>query len=309
MTRLAGDEAPGGGNGGGDNNNDDDRINDEEKKRNHPMNNNNNNNNNPSLLGGNKPSLKKKKELLSEIENLERSFSWPRENDRCALVPKRWYDQCLSHLKEENGASSPGPMDNSCLLDDVDDDARGGGEGEEEEGKNVFGQLTPKLKQNLKENVDYAVVREETAEILTNWFGMVRNLTTTTHVLRRCVGERESGFVENSSANSNAVSPRKFTRRGGAVSTANNAKRAARCEVYRPKVTLVYHEPSSYSNNDSSVEQQQQQQGFLARLNPFTSSSSAAPPPSKEAKVRKAIMYASANDTIGDMQDLSLIHI
>ena len=151
MTRLAGDEAPGGGNGGGDNN-DDDRINDEEKKRNHPMNNNNNNNNNPSLLVGNKPSLKKKKELLSEIENLERSFSWPRENDRCALVPKRWYDQCLSHLKEENGASSPGPMDNSCLLDDVDDDARGGGEGEEEEGKNVFGQLTPKLKQNLKEN-------------------------------------------------------------------------------------------------------------------------------------------------------------
>ena len=305
MTRLAGDEAPGDGNGGGDNNNNDDRINDEEKKRNHPMNNNNNNNNNPSLLGGNKPSLKKKKELLSEIENLERSFSWPRENDRCALVPKRWYDQCLSHLKEENGASSPGPMDNSCLLDDVDDDARGGGEGEEEEGKNVFGQLTPKLKQNLKENVDYAVVREETAEMLTNWFGMVRNLTTTTHVLRRCVGERESGFVENSSANSNAVSPRKFTRRGGAVSTANNAKRAARCEVYRPKVTLVYHEPSSYSNNDSSVEQQQQQQGFLARLNPFTSSSSAAPPPSKEAKVRKAIMYASANDTIGDMQDVA----
>ena len=107
------------------------------------------------------------------------------------MVPKRWYDQCISHLKEENGASSPGPMDNSCLLDDVDDDARGGGEGEEEEGKNVFGQLTPKLKQNLKENVDYAVVREETAEMLTNWFGMVRNLTTTTHVLRRCVGERE----------------------------------------------------------------------------------------------------------------------
>ena len=39
----------------------------------------------------------------------------------------------------------------------------------------VFGALLPKLKENLKENRDYAVVREATAEKLTNWFGAVRN--------------------------------------------------------------------------------------------------------------------------------------
>jgi ubiquitin C-terminal hydrolase len=265
------------------------------------------------------------KEKLRAIETLEFSSSSKlrsslslRENDVCALVPKAWYDSCLSYLREETTVK-PTPMDNSCLVasesssssvdEEEDDDAM-----EEKDEIQVFGALMPKLKPNLKENVDYAVLREETAETLTRWFGMVRNDATivtageddedayrkkksktemTAHVLRRCVGE-SGGVVDN---NDGVASPRKFTRRGGGL----NAKRAARCEVYRPKVTLVYHERSSDSNNDSSVEQQQQQQGFLARLNPFTSSSSAAAP-SKEEKVRKAIMYASANDTIGDMQ-------
>jgi len=185
------------------------------------------------------------KEKLRAIETLEFSSSSKlrsslslRENDVCALVPKEWYDSCLSYLREETTVK-PTPMDNSCLVasessssssvDEEEDDAM-----EEKDEIQVFGALMPKLKPNLKENVDYAVLREETAETLTRWFGMVRNDATivtageddedacrkkksktemTAHVLRRCVGE-SGGVVDN---NDGVASPRKFTRHGGGV--------------------------------------------------------------------------------------------
>ena len=70
----------------------------------------------------------------------------------------------------------------------------------------VFGALLPKLKENLKENRDYAVVREATAEKLTNWFGAVRNSRDgreVMHVLRECVSEGEGGFNDNNNNNNN----------------------------------------------------------------------------------------------------------
>ena len=236
-------------------------------------------------------------EKLRSIEQLE-SVALER-GARCAVVPKEWFEACLSYLRGD-AEKKPEPMDIACLVDENE-------EWEREDDVKVFGALLPKLKQNLKENRDYAVVREATAEKLTNWFGAVRNSRDgreVMHVLRECVSEGEGGFNDNNNNNaSERLSPRKFTRR-----SATTAKRAARCEVYRPKVTLVYFESSNDSNvnSNNNVEQQQQQQqqhGFLARLNPFTSSSA----PSKEGKVRvrKAIMYASANDRIGDMQNVA----
>ena len=127
------------------------------------------------------------KEKLRAIETLEfsssssssssklHSFLSLRENDVCALVPKEWYDSCLSYLREETTVK-PTPMDNSCLVASESSSVDGEEEDDAMEEKDeiqVFGALMPKLKPNLKENVDYAVVREETAETLTRWFGMV----------------------------------------------------------------------------------------------------------------------------------------
>ena len=250
-------------------------------------------------------SLGVRREKLRSIERVE-SVALEREA-RCAVVPKEWFEACLSYLRGDT-EKKPEPMDIACLVDENE-------EWEREDDVKVFGALLPKLKENLKENRDYAVVREATAEKLTNWFGAVRNSRDgreVMHVLRECVSEGEGGFNDNNNNNNNnnaseRLSPRKFTRR-----SATTAKRAARCEVYRPKVTLVYFESSNDSNvnSNNNVEQQQQQQqqqqhGFLARLNPFTSTSSSAPSKEGKVQVRKAIMYASANDRIEDMQNVA----
>ena len=126
------------------------------------------------------------------------------------------------------------------------------------------------------------------------------------------MSEGEGGFNDNNNNNNNnnseseRLSPRKFTRR-----SATTAKRAARCEVYRPKVTLVYFESSNDSNvnSNNNVEQQQATTTTTARV------LSAVEPiyiyiifctvERRKVQVRKAIMYASANDRIEDMQNVA----
>ena len=91
---------------------------------------------------------------MRSIERVE-SVALEREA-RCAVVPKEWFEACLSYLRGD-AEKKPEPMDIACLVDENE-------EWEREDDVKVFGALLPKLKENLKENRDYAVVREATAE-------------------------------------------------------------------------------------------------------------------------------------------------
>ena len=141
-------------------------------------------------------SLGVRREKSRSIERVE-SVGLEREA-RCAVVPKEWFEACLSYLRGD-AEKKPEPMDIACLVDENE-------EWEREDDVKVFGALLPKLKENLKENRDYAVVREATAEKLTNWFGAVRNSRDgreVMHVLRECVSEGEGGFNDNNNNNNN----------------------------------------------------------------------------------------------------------
>jgi ubiquitin C-terminal hydrolase len=276
---------------------------------------------------------KKKKEIFESFEEEELT-----RGEVCAVVPIKWLNQCKEYIQsdcsvdddddegdEGRSRNRPSKLDTRELLFDENDEREQDKreqqqqQQQQQQQKNyndvddlIYGHLEPRLKENLRENIDYGIVREETLKKLIEWFGCVNENEL---IYRTCVNEdsnvssdnnnnnnnessqaaQSMNFNNNNNNNNNNNTNARRRRSTSSLESGGRRYRGARCEVYKRKVTLFLEEEEEQKKPSVS-----RGGGVLSNFFSRTATTNKA---DENVMKRQQMMYVSSDDSIGKIRD------